>query len=70
MRELEDAHTEKIEEVERERQARQETENALQVERQGRIRAQNTLQGISPVVVPSLLEALVRVAQLTDKVLH
>ena len=42
---------------------------AEEVERQERMTLQRTLKGISPVVVPALLEAFARVSQLTDKVL-
>ena len=56
-------------ETEQERQTRREAEEALEAERQERMTLQRTLKGISPVVVPALLEAFARVSQLTDKVL-
>lgn len=65
----ETSRREQAEEIRREQQARQEAEAALEEEKRVREHMERTIQGISPIVVPSLLEAFARVAQLTDKVL-
>lgn len=70
VRDMESAFVEQQGELEAERQAKQEAQDALAADQRERTRLEATPDGISPTVVPSLVEAFARIAQLTDKVLQ
>lgn len=70
VRDMENVFVEQQGELEAARQAKQDAQYVLGVEKQERRRLEAALNGISPVIVPSLVEAFARVAQLTNDVLQ